>query len=57
MQNHLEITSKNQFWTRGVQNFTKTLTSVMSGPAKASPGGRVLVNRILYSEVAPSLVC
>ena len=35
MQNHLEITSKNQFWTRSVRNWTKTLTSIMSEPAKA----------------------
>ena len=45
MQNHLEISSKTQFWTRSVRNWTKTLTSVMSGPAKASPGGQVLVSK------------
>ena len=32
MQNHLEITSKSQLWTRSVRNWTKTLTSVMPGP-------------------------
>ena len=32
MQNHLEITSTSQFWTRSVRNWTKTLTSIMSGP-------------------------
>ena len=45
MQNHLEITSKSLFWTRSVQKYTKTLTLVMSGPAKASPGGQVLVSK------------
>ena len=34
MQNHYEITSKSLFWTRGVQNLTKSLTSDMSGPPK-----------------------
>ena len=33
---------KTYFWTRNVRNFTKTLTSVMSGPAKTCPGGQVL---------------
>ena len=32
MQNHLEITSKSQFWIRNVRNCNKTLTSIMSGP-------------------------
>ena len=32
MQNHLEIALKIKFWTRSVRNWTKTLTSVMSGP-------------------------
>ena len=32
MQNHLEITSKSKFWTRNERNWTKTLTSIMSGP-------------------------
>ena len=39
MQNYYEITSKSQFCIRNVVNRTKTLTSVMSGPAKVSPGG------------------
>ena len=42
MQNHSEITSKTKFGTRNVRKLTKTLTSDMSGPAKASPGGQVL---------------
>ena len=32
MQNDLEITSKSEFWNRSVRNWSKTLTSVMSGP-------------------------
>ena len=32
MQNHLEIKSKSQFWTREVRNRTKTRHSLMSGP-------------------------
>ena len=36
MQNHLEISLENQFWTRSVRNWTKTLTSVMSGPTRDS---------------------
>ena len=35
MQSHLEITSKTKLWTRNVRDWTKTLTSVMSGLAKA----------------------
>ena len=35
MQNHLEITSKSQFWIRNVRNWTKTLTSDTSGPRPA----------------------
>ena len=42
MQNHYVISSKYYFWTRNVRNWTKTLTSVMSGPAKTCPGGQVL---------------
>ena len=34
-----------QFWTQNVRNWTETLTSDMSGPAKASPGGEVLVSK------------
>ena len=51
MQNHLEIQSKSQFWTRSVRNWTKSLTSVLSGPAKASPGGpggQVLVSKASF---------
>ena len=33
MQHPYEITSKSQFWIRNVENWMKTLTSVMSGPA------------------------
>ena len=40
-QNHLEISSKTYFWARSVRNWTKTLTSVMSGPAKTCPGGPI----------------
>ena len=36
MQNHLEISSKSQLWTRNVTNWTNTLTSVMSGPTLGS---------------------
>ena len=42
MQNHYVISSKYHFWTRNVPNWIKTLTSVMSGPAKTCPGGQVL---------------
>ena len=34
MQNHYVISSKYHFWTRNVPNWTKTLTSVMSGPVQ-----------------------
>ena len=45
MQNHLKISSKSQFWIQNMRNWTKTLTLDMSGPAKASPGGQVLVSK------------
>ena len=45
MQNHYVISSKYHFWTRNVPNWTKTLTSVMSRPAKTCPGGQVLVSK------------
>ena len=32
LANHLEISWTNQFWIRNVRNWTKSLTSVMSGP-------------------------
>ena len=35
MQNHLDISSKTQFWLRILQSCTKTLTLDMSGPAKS----------------------
>ena len=43
MQNHLEISSRTLFWTRNVPNWTKSRELDMSGPAKTSPGGQVLV--------------
>ena len=36
---------KTLFWTRSVRNWTKSRKSDMSGPAKASPGGQVLVSK------------
>ena len=45
MQNHLEISSKTLFWTRNVPNWTKSRDLDMSGPAKTSPGGQVLVSK------------
>ena len=45
MQNYLEITSKSQFGIRNVGNWTKSRNLDMSGPAKASPGGQVLVSK------------
>ena len=42
MQNHLEISSKTQFWTRNVRNWTKSRDLVMSGLAKTCPGGQIL---------------
>ena len=41
MRNHLEIWSKNKFWTRNVRNWTQSLTLNMSGLAKTCPGGQV----------------
>ena len=35
MQNHYEISSKTLFWTRNMQNSTKSPELVMSGPAKS----------------------
>ena len=44
MQNHYEITSKSQFWTRNVENSTKSRKSDMSGRTaavgRAVAGGR-----------------
>ena len=48
MQNDLEITSKIQLCFRNVRNWTETLTSDMSGPAKASPGGQILVSKASF---------
>ena len=42
MQNHLEISSKTQFWTLNVRNWTQSRDLVMSGLAKTCPGGQVL---------------
>ena len=39
MQNHLEISSKNKFWTQSMQNSIKSPKSDMSGPLRAV-GGR-----------------
>ena len=46
MQNHYVISSKYHFWTRNVPNWTKTLTSVMSGPVQEN---RYLL-QTLFSE-------
>ena len=56
MQNHLEISSKTQFWIRNMRNWTKTLTSVMSGPATASPGGQVLVSKAGFLSFSSSQI-
>ena len=48
-QNHYETTSKRQFWSRNVRNWTTSLTSDMSGPAKASTGGQILVSKAGFS--------
>ena len=45
MQNHLEISAKTLFGTRNVPNWTKSRDLDMSGPAKTSPGGQVLVSK------------
>merc|ERR1711924_47907 len=42
MQNHLLISSKYNFWTRNVRNWTKSRDLDMSGLAKTCPGGQVL---------------
>ena len=42
MQNHLEISSKNKFWTQNMQKSTNSQKSDMFGPAKTCPGGQVL---------------
>ena len=39
MQNHLELSSKIQFWTRSVRNRTKSRDLVMSGPVQEDPYG------------------
>ena len=39
MQNHLEISSKTQFWIRNVRNWTKSRDLVMSGPVQEDPYG------------------
>ena len=47
-QNHAESSInfiKKYFLDPNVRNWTKTLTSVMSGPTFASPGGQVLVSK------------
>ena len=51
MQNHVEITSTSQLWTRNVRSWTKSLNLDMSGPAKASPGGQVHVSKMGFSFV------
>jgi len=57
MQNHYEITSKTQFWTRNVANWTESRHLDMSRPAKASPGGQLLVSKagspFFSSEITP----
>ena len=39
MQNHLEISSKNKFWTQNMQNSIKSRKSDMSG-GRRTVGGR-----------------
>ena len=41
MQNHLEISSKNEFWIQNMHNSTKSRKSDVSGLAKTCLGGRV----------------
>ena len=41
IQNHLEISSKTQFWTRNVRNWTKSRDLVMSGPVQEDPYGPI----------------
>ena len=54
MQNHLEISSKTKFWIRNVRNL-KSRDLVMSGLAKASPGGQVLVSNAGVSFIFQKL--
>ena len=55
MQNDYEITSKSQFWIRSVRRWTNSRNLDMSGPAKASPGGQVVVSEADFSspEISP----
>ena len=39
MQNHVEISSKTNSWTRDVRNFTKSRDLVMPGPVQEDPYG------------------
>ena len=44
MQNHLEISSKYNFWTRNVRNWSKSLTESLRkvyGISKTCPGGPI----------------
>ena len=54
MQNHLEIWSKNQFWTRNVRNWTKSRDLVMSGPVQED---KYLLqtsgNNFIFSDFTP----
>ena len=52
MQIHYEITSEFQAWTRNVRTWNKSRDLDMSGPAKTSPGGQVLVSRagLIFSQ-------
>ena len=54
MQNHLETSSKTQFWTQNVRNLTKTRDLVMSGPVQED---KYLLqtsgNNFIFSEITP----
>ena len=59
MQNHLEISSKTEFWTRNVRNLAKSRDLVMSGLAKTCAGGQVLTanqRKYFFSDFIKSLV-
>ena len=54
MQNHLEISSETQFWTRNMRNWTKSRDLVMSGPVQED---KYLLqtsgNTFIFSEITP----
>ena len=57
MQNHLEISSKNHFWTRNVRNWTKSRDLDMSDLPRPVQEDKYLLqtsgNTFIFSEITP----